>query len=136
MATRGDDLDDDFIDEGFVAGSDVDEDGDHVRVFAPLEGEEDQFVAGDDDVLYTPEAGTSAKRKSTAVENADASAAKSGVSSTTDEAKRDKKRKKRAKDNERKAKVCHTSFTAAPNQSSHLVGLSYLGYFLEYRNSA
>lgn len=112
MATRGDDLEDDFIDEGLAAGSDDEE-----AEFAPLEGEEDQFVADDDDVLYSPETesgtgtGTSGRRSTTATASTStASASKSATSTSTDEAKRDKKRKKRAKDNERKAKVRHLTF--------------------------
>lgn len=103
MATRGDDLEDDYAPDDLVADSDVDDEGyGELETFAPLDGEEDQFVLDDHSNSKLPTAkADSAKRK--AIDNADATREKKDY--MVDEAKRDKKRKKRAKDNERKAKV-------------------------------
>lgn len=89
-ARGGDDLEDDYDPDELVAQSE-EEYLDNTVEFAPLEGEEDQFVADDD--AYTP----TAKDKT--------------VTSPLplEEAKQGNKRKKRAKDNERKAKVCQYS---------------------------
>lgn len=78
----GDDLDDDYSPDALVALSD--DEGAVDR--QPLEGEEDAFIAGEEDDHGTP---------SSAI-----------LLSTNDaDALKDKKRKRKAKDNERKAKV-------------------------------
>lgn len=88
VARGGDDLEDDYEPDELVAQS---EDGDYVDL-APLEGEEDQFIADDD--AYTQAAPRLSPKDETGVTHAQ-----------SDDARREKKRKKRMKDNERKAKV-------------------------------
>jgi len=90
VARGGDDLEDDYAPDELVAQS---EDGDDDAMEpAPLEGEEDQFIADDDS--YTP------------VDARLTASDRMGITHRpSDEAKREKKRKKRLKDNERKTKV-------------------------------
>lgn len=89
MVARGDDLEDDYAPDDLVALSDDDE-IDNSMEFAPLEGEEDQFVADDD--ADPPVRGIPKNPVQL-------------LPTQSDDAKQEKKRKKRAKDNERKAKV-------------------------------
>jgi len=99
MTTRGDDLEDDYAPDGLVADSDLD-DGES---FAPLEGEEDQFIVDDDGAHVNGNDATTISPSSKPVKNGNIE--RSTTAAIDDEAKKDKKRKKRAKDNERKAKV-------------------------------
>lgn len=103
MGARGDDLDDDYAPDELVALSD-DDYFDGATEFAPLEDEEDQFVAddSDDDTAYTRPSST-------------LPILKPGIqlpSTEASESKSQKKRKKRAKDNERKAKVRWIKFSS------------------------
>lgn len=107
MVAHGDDLDDDYVLDDLVAQSDDDDSGE----LAHLEGEEDQFEAGDDDEENVSASNTTARPQPTLPKTSSiSSSSKVPTQSTTapiqsDDATRDKKRKKRAKDNERKAKV-------------------------------
>jgi hypothetical protein len=97
VARGGDDLEDDYEPDELVAQSEEEGFNDAVEL-APLEGEEDQFIADDD--TYTPATPRPTAKDRTAI-----------ASAPSGEAKREKKRKKRAKDNERKAKVSHYSLS-------------------------
>lgn len=101
MVAHGDDLDDDYAPDDLVAQSDDDDSGE----LAHLEGEEDQFEADED----ADDENVTASNTTAQPPLPPTSASKSSIHTTaptqSDDATREKKRKKRAKDNERKAKV-------------------------------
>lgn len=135
----GDDLDDDYAPDELVAHSDDGAlDGDAPEEFAPLEGEEDQFVLDNDhdaedqddveeavlprrvNADVRSESGRKSNAPKTPAASADVGESTGRPLTAEEEAKKEKKRKRRAKDNERKAKVRTLSL------SHHLPSPSFL----------